>query len=251
MAQLNVRLDDNTRDSLDALARAKGTNASDLVRGLIEEALGLDSDRPYGSTAPRSLSAVQRRTLVLLHEALGLLTAEEDEEDDGYEAAHHRRMVEVLSRGYVTEYSDMFLSIETEMSERDAALVFDLLDMFTFLESTYERLTDEEKASLGKNAEHALSFRGFDYNDSQEGRMASFAKYVISTGRWENMSKHFDAANDGGNSHMPMLASYQRMLSVWKPMHKAKVAKFSGFDSYRFTFEELQEIVAAWPHPRS
>lgn len=80
--------------------------------------------------------------------------------------------------------------------------------------------------------------------------MASFAKYLISTGRWENMAKHFDASKDGGNSHMPTLASYQRMLNVWKPMHKAKVAKFSGFDSYKFSVEELQQIVAAWPYPK-
>lgn len=39
MAQLNVRLDDHTRDSFDALARARGLSASDLIRSLIDNAL--------------------------------------------------------------------------------------------------------------------------------------------------------------------------------------------------------------------
>jgi antitoxin component of RelBE/YafQ-DinJ toxin-antitoxin module len=40
MAQLNVRLDDQTRDSFDALARARGLSASELIRSLIDSALG-------------------------------------------------------------------------------------------------------------------------------------------------------------------------------------------------------------------
>lgn len=249
MAQLNVRLDDRSRDLLDALARARGFSTSDLIRSLIDKALGLDDPDRRADTSPRSLSAVERRGFALQHEILALLTAEDGEEEG--DSAYHRRMVEVLTNGYATEYPDMFLNIQPEMTERECTLVSDILEMFTVLEATFEKLTEDECAGLGEHADYALSFRGFDLNDSTESRLHSFASYLIRNRRWEPMAKHFDTSNDSGNSHMPMLASYQRMLSVWKPMRDQKAANWRGPDSFRLTTDELRKIVAEWPYSKS
>ena len=77
MAQLNVRLDDDTREAFDALARARGLSASDLARSLIATALGRDDpERGYGDTTPVSLSAVERRSFALQYEILARLRDE-------------------------------------------------------------------------------------------------------------------------------------------------------------------------------
>jgi uncharacterized protein len=250
MAQLNVRLDDYTRDEFDALARAKGTNASDLIRGLIDEALGRGTERERGDVTPRSLSAVQRRALALLHGILADLTNDPEQAEGGSEAEYHQRMVEVLERGYELEYSDLFISIQPEMSRRECTLVMDILDLFTTIGRTVDNLSEADLAEIGPHAKYALRFRGFDFNNSQEGRMASYAEFLIRTGRWENMAEYFDRAHDRGNSHSPTLASYERMLAVWRPMWKAKIAKFGAPTDYLFTAEELKDIYAAWPYPQ-
>ena len=63
------------------------------------------------------------------------------------------------------------------------------------------------------------------------------------------MAKYFHAEHERGNSHMPTLASYQRMLSVFKPLWQKKVKATGGPSNYRFSAEELQEIISAWPYP--
>jgi hypothetical protein len=40
------------------------------------------------------------------------------------------------------------------------------------------------------------------------------------------------------------------MLSVWKPLWEEKVKSFGGPSSYRFTVEELQQVLAARPYPK-
>jgi uncharacterized protein YfbU (UPF0304 family) len=251
MAQLNVRLDDQTRDSFDALARARGLSASDLIRSLIDSALGrTNGDRPTADAVPQSLSATERRALALQHEILARLTSEPDEDNGGWESEHHRHMIEVLSSGYTAEYPDMFQMIQPELTRRECSLVNDILDMFSTLEASMGRLTEEERASLGEHAEHGLTFRGFDFNNSQEARLASYARYLIKTERWESMAEHFDAQHESGNSHSPTLASYERMLSVWRPIWNRKIATHGGPSDYLFAPDELREILAAWPYPK-
>jgi uncharacterized protein len=251
VAQLNVRLDDDTRDSFDALARARGISASDLIRSLIDNAIGRDDPaRPYGDPTPQSLSAIERRTLAMQHDILAHLTADPDEDNGGWEAEYHRKMIDVLSSGYTSEYPDTFQMIQPEMTRREGSLVHDILDMFDTLERSVGRLSEEERASLGEDAEFALTFHGFDFNDSFEGRLASYAEYLIKTGRWESMAEHFDAKHEHGNSHFPALASYERMLSVWRPMWKEKIANRGGPSNYLFTPDELRQILAAWPYPK-
>lgn len=252
MAQLNVRLDDDTRDSFDALARARGLSASDLIRNLIDNALGREeSSRRHGDLVPPSLSAIERRAFILQHEILAHLTSESDEPNGGWDAEYHRGMVEVLNRGFTTEYDKMFQEVQPEMTRREASLAHDILDMFDNIQWSLSRLTEAERATLGENAENALTFSGFDFNDSQEGRLADFAQYVIKTGRWESMAIYFDDKHERGNSHFPALASYQRLLAVWQPMRQAMLRNYGGPNKYALGPDELRQIVEAWPYPRA
>ena len=252
MAQLNVRLDDHVRDSFDALARARGQSASDLLRSLIDSALGRDDpDRSQDDPAPLSLSTIDRQTLKLQHQALAHLTADPDEDDGGWDARHHRNMVEVLDHGWTAEYPRLFQVIQPEMPRRECSLVWDVLDMFDNLERSLTGVPDDQRNLLGEHADHALRFTGFDFNDELEGRLASYAQYLIRTGRWASMASHFGAEHEHGNSHAPRLASYERMLSVWRPIWQKKIDAYGGPTNYLCTADELRQIRSAWPYPRS
>jgi len=246
MAQLNIRIDDESRDHFDSLARARGLSTSDLLRELIWQALGRDDERPRDDTTPPSLSARHRRQLAMQHEILAILTAADERE-----SAYHRQMVEVLNSGFTSEYYKTFQMIEPEMTARECNLVHDILEMFTTVERSVAEMTDEERASIGDHSDYVLRFRGFDFNNSQEGKLASYADHVIKDGRWTNMAECFDDKHEHGNSHMPMLAAYQRMLSVWKPLWDKKIKSYGGPSNYRFTIDELRQILAAWPYPRN
>jgi uncharacterized protein YfbU (UPF0304 family) len=249
LAQLNIRLDDVTRDQFDALARARGLSTSDLMRELIGQALGRDDlDRPRGDITPPSLSAVDRRRLSMQHETLAILTA--GDEKGGWESEYHRQMVDVLNSGYTSEYYRTFQMIQAEMTDRESFLVHDILDMFTQLQWSLQHLGHEERARLGEDADWALTFGGFDFNDSQEGRLASYAHFLINDDKWTSLTKYFDSGHERGNSHMPRLASYQRMLSVFKPMWQKKLDGTGGPNNYHFNADELREVVAAWPYPK-
>jgi uncharacterized protein YfbU (UPF0304 family) len=166
---------------------------------------------------------VERRHLALQHEILAMLHS-----DDEYEAGHHRRLVEVLTKGYTGDYHRMFLGISPELSRRDCSLLWDLLDMFCVLKASLDRLDAAEKKALGEGAAGVrLSFQGFDFNDAYEGRLADYAQHLIDTDRWQDLAEHFDDEHERGNSHSPRLATYLRMLEAFQPIWSAKV-KDSG-----------------------
>lgn len=97
--------------------------------------------------------------------------------------------------------------------------------------------------SLGDHANAALRFRGFEFNNSHEVRLASYARHIIQGDGWPEMADRFDDKHDHGNSHMPTLAAYQRMVSVWKPLWNKKVMSYGSSDKCRFTVEELQQLL--------
>jgi uncharacterized protein YfbU (UPF0304 family) len=243
MATITLRLDDWTRDEVERLAQAQDTTISELLRSKINELLGKDVDMPRAD-APRSMSLTQRRTLALLHEMLALLKPDEDD------AAYHRRRIQVLESGFTAEYGDEYIAIGPELTPTDCSLVWDILDMFSVLESSVTRLSPDELAELGEDGEHALSFRGFDGNDARESRMLDYVKYLIDTRRWTNLAEHLSDAQEQGNSHMPVLATYQRMLRVFKPIWNSKLGRGAGREALDLSAAELRQVVDARRYPR-
>lgn len=175
--------------------------------------------------APRSMSLIQRRTLALLHEILALL---KDDEDN---SAYHHRRIQVLQNGFTAEYGNEFTAVGPELTPSDCSLVWDILGMFSVLESSVTRLSPDEVAELGEDGGHALSFRGFDGNDARESRMLDYVQHLIDTRRWTNLADHLRDAQERGNSHMPMLAAYLRMPRAFKPIWESKLGRGTGRDA--------------------
>ena len=239
MATVTLRVDDQTKDDLDALVRSRGTTITDLLRPLIDELTGRAIKRP--GDHPVHLSAVERRILSLQHQILGKLDPDLEE--------HHRLRSEALDAGYAAEYAEEFFAVEPGLTARDCELVQDILDMFSVLGPSVDKLDPADVASLGHDAVALLAFRGFDGNDSIEGRMLGYAKYLLATDRWTNLADYFDR-NDSGNSHWRNLPTYRRILEAYKPLIKAKT-EGRGFspEHYLLNADELAAVARAAIHP--
>ena len=216
MATITLRVEDQVKDDLEALARSRDITVTDLLRPLVEEAVGRPASESR-SVHPAHLTAIERRTMSLLHQVLDKL----DLEDENY----HRLRAQALDEGYTAEYGDEFLGMEPELPVRDCELVRDILDMFRVIRASVNRLGPSAVAGL----EHTglLEFAGFDANDPLEGRLLNYARHLLETDRWTDLANYFDDAHDGGNSHHQALPSYRRMLEAYEPLFKAK-AKAAG-----------------------
>ena len=232
MATIALRVEDDVRDQLIALAELHDLTLSDLIRESIDQLLGRDVPKRRG-VVPASLTAVQRRSLALQHRTLALLHPEE--------AEYHERRVVALERGYVAEYGDEFAGIEPEMPFPEAELLWDILDMFTMLEVSIDKLSKSDRAQLGKSSISWLTFGGFDLADDREGDLLIYARFLLSTGRWTNLGAYFDDAHERGHSHHRTLPGYLSLLEVYRPMKAARSGSLRPSD-YLLTKEGLVQL---------
>jgi uncharacterized protein YfbU (UPF0304 family) len=243
---ITLRINEDRRSELEALARGRGETVSDLIRAAIDDVvLGREADRSPIRTGPPSLTLVERSVLAAQHRLMAATKGVDD-----YEIEDHVKMAEILENGFSGEYDTVFLNLEPELSRTECRLLWDILDMFSVLESNFNRLDDEQKAKVGRHAEHALSFRGFDFNDALEARLGRYTKFLFRQDRWAEQVKVLE--HDGGNSHSPMLETYKRMLLAFSPIWSLRTSDHSrGRDRLFLDLEELKAVYGAWPHPRS
>jgi uncharacterized protein YfbU (UPF0304 family) len=238
---ITLRVDDQTKHDLDALARSRRSTVTDVLRPLIDEAIGRSSDRA-ADHHPVNLTLAERRILSLLHAIMGKLDPGSEED--------HRLRAEVLDAGYAAEYSNEFISVEPELTVRDCEFVWDILDMFLMVKTSIKALPSDTLAELPEHAESFLTFDGFDLNDTHEAKLLSYARYLLATGRWTDLATHFDDEHERGNSHSLRVSMYRRMLDVYKPLFKAKTEEWGrGPERYLLDVDELAAIAEAAIHP--
>ncbi|EGQ7815807.1 MULTISPECIES: YfbU family protein [Vibrio] len=128
-----------------------------------------------------------------------------------------------------------FESQETPLIVKE---VLDILDMWRFIERSYENLSDESKAYVASNAKpfgEEPKFSGFDGNNETD--------YMCTASFLVNDLDRFTEFKDRDfNSHCPSLDGYERMLSVYKPIVES--------NGYRLlTAEELTQVLLEQIHP--
>lgn len=249
MATITLRVDDPVRDQLQAMAEGRGISVSDLLRSLIDGLFDRDDrEEPRRRVVPESMTAVDRKQLALLHKILARLVEEKSEDERlGYDGdtAYQLDRAEVLEEGWTKEYDMEFYAMEPELTRRDCGLVMDLLDMFRVLKYSVEDVADQ----LSDDEVRTLTFRGFDLNDEFESRLLAYARWLVSDGeRWQEQADVFSEKNDRGNSHMPWLGRYQRMLEVYEPIWQAVVRR-GGRRRNLLTADELRQVATAAVHP--
>jgi hypothetical protein len=245
MATLTLRIDDEMRDQIEALARGRGGTVSDFVRLALDEVL-VREEGEGPKRNPESLTLQERKLLAMQHQILALLS-----DENGWERDYHSRCVDVLSNGFVGEYESLFRGLDQEISLKECELLWRILDMFRILEFSINRLPDDVKVELNERVGHSFSFAGFDFNDSRELRFARYAKFLVNDGRWKEQADALE--QEGGNSHMPMLEKYQRMLAVFEPIisKRGSDSALSFDDQLSLDVGNLYEIHAASSFRRS
>jgi hypothetical protein len=128
MPTITLRLDDATKEELEALARSRGQSLSDLIRSALDGLLMRNKDEDRLDITPRSLTAVERQQLALLHRILARVVGDDNDVDG--DKAYQLERAQVLEEGFVGEYSMEFCGISPELSARDSKFVVDVLDLF-------------------------------------------------------------------------------------------------------------------------
>lgn len=94
------------------------------------------------------------------------------------------------------------------------SLVANVLDMWSFIESSYKRLPEAEKTALAKRVPFYgkdVRFVGFDGNN--EGEEFGIARFLV-----DDMNRFSEFKGRELNSHSQTLDRYRRMLTAYAPM---------------------------------
>ncbi len=110
---------------------------------------------------------------------------------------------------------------EHEDSPTTVSEVGNILDMWSFIEEAYEKLSPSDKEILKKEATpfgENVKFRGFDGNNEAE-HMGVAYMFVDKMDRWSRF-KGCDL-----NSHHPTLRTYRLMLQTFKPLRETLIGR--------------------------
>jgi uncharacterized protein YfbU (UPF0304 family) len=147
---------------------------------------------------------LEKQYRLLLANQLKILEALYPKDADFY---RHSRIA--LEEGYEAHYSHLFEPFLAPMSDDECREVQDILEMYCQMKSAFERLG---KAKGVKKRD--VRFPGFDA--STEPSQLSYTRYLIDElGRYDELP---DKRNPAFESDVPMLATYRRMVAMWRQL---------------------------------
>ncbi|MFJ3320689.1 YfbU family protein [Curtobacterium sp. NPDC086286] len=241
---ITTRVPDDAYDRLESIAIEHGLKIGEHTREVLLASLdrsrALEEPSPSSqATVPERLTTVERHTLATLHRILARLVDGKLEDGD---RDYQLRRARILEEGWVGEYPNVFAGMISELPRRDSGLVMDILDMFRVLESSFDRLSPEQRDAMSEGMAGRVRFAGFDANDDYEGALLTYAEYLISIGKWSDLAYHLadEFPHDGGNSHGQMVPHYRRMLEVYTPIWRERVRS----RSFDLTADEIQRIAS-------
>lgn len=243
MAVLNVRIPDEIHDQLKVLADGQGVTLSEYVRDLmlaqVQPVHAGERARAGDQPAPESLSSIDRKTLSLLHRILAQVLPEDANDVDG-DRDYQLQRAEVLEEGFTGEYWWEMAGFRTELSTRDCDLVNEILQMFRIITFSIQHLKDEGQ-EVPSRVDTGLKFDGFDHNDPLEAHMAAYVRYQLrDPDSWAELRPQLQES-DNGNSHRPMLGTYQRMLATYRRILNDRGNRGSR-TLHLLTADELEQI---------
>jgi uncharacterized protein len=104
-------------------------------------------------------------------------------------------------------------------SPRDVEFVVNVLDMWTFIEGAFAKLSPEEQERVKTETDRSEpKFFGFDGNN--ESTLMGIAQFMV-----QDMGRFSKFKNREFNSHMPTRGSYARMYALFEPMRKTLVGR--------------------------
>lgn len=159
------------------------------------------------------LTDKERLFLANQHEILSFLDKDNSE--------YHSKLAEQLKCGHKWLYEQSFDSFDENLSDEDANLVLDILQVYEMMQDAYDALADKTGIS-----ESEVTFPGFDGNNETE-----FMGFVDAL---EKDNRYVDVIKKGHrNSHSQKVHRYESMINKWEEFGKP----------YSLTKDQLFEIL--------
>ena len=132
---------------------------------------------------------------------------------DDQNRSYYERKIEILKEGYEIHYDDeIWNELTDQLSEKDSRFVIDVLSMYRDINYSKSELNLTNDQIIKS---YSTYFRGFDYNDPKEIKLAFYAKFFI-----EKLDRFPELVEDkefeGFNSHQLMTNTYNNYLSNYK-----------------------------------
>jgi hypothetical protein len=229
MERFEMRMDEDILERIDRWrAEQDGMpSRSEATRRLVE--LGLT--RPVGETV--NFSDGERVLILMMRDLYKRLKVDEGDMDADF-------LAEVIYGGHFWapkwEMTALFHGEEDDPA--DVHFVAEVLDMWSLIERSYERLDDKEKARIETEAApfgKDVRLRGFDGNN--ESSLLGIANFFI-----KEMGRFEEFRGRDLNSHFPSVEMYKRMLVVFAPMEKMLVGRGLSAD-------QIIELMKARAYP--
>jgi uncharacterized protein YfbU (UPF0304 family) len=116
--------------------------------------------------------------------------------------------------------------------------VVDILDMWSFLESGFAKLSKKDKGRVEAEAEpfgKYVTFTGFDGNN--ESQYCNVARFLV-----DKLGRFSEFKGRELNAHMPTIDTYRRMLAVFEPIRETLIGR-------DLNASEIIEILKTKLHP--
>jgi len=228
--RFEMRFDQATLETVDAWRSQQGNfpSRAEAMRRLIE--IGLTSS----SSSSRDITISDGEKLILsmlsdVHKHLKV----KGENDTSF-------VMKAIYGGHYWglswEYSGLFHGHKD--SKQVVSEVVDVLDMWSLIESAYDKLSSKDKARVEKEAEPFgvhVRFRGFDGNNETE--YMGIARFLI-----DDLDRFSSFEGRDLNSHVPSVGTYRRMLRVFEPLRSNLIGRELGAT-------EIIELLNEMTHP--
>lgn len=116
---------------------------------------------------------------------------------------------EILINGFKYNYDGLVHCFMDDTPEEISQFVIDVLQMYSVLNNSYDKLKDDEKSQIDL---YDISFTGFDGNEETD-------YYVYAKFHLEKLDKFGELKESeyyAVNSHANTLNDYRKMVSLWK-----------------------------------
>ena len=146
---------------------------------------------------------------------------------------------EAISRGHYWALDWKYDMFHDQVdSPQVVSEVCDVLEMWSFIERGYAKLSEKDKERVESEAEpfgKYVAFEGFDGNNESDHR--SVALFLINDMRRFDRFKGRDL-----NSHCPSIDAHRRMLAIFKPMQETLVGG-------ELSASQIIDLLKAITHP--
>lgn len=143
------------------------------------------------------------------------------------EASGYTRWAEALEHGFELHFDDAFVHISDTFPRERCKWVLDVLDMHRMMWYAWQ-----DSGSDSEISKSDVLFWGFDGNNESE-YLCYVNFYMSEDNVYEELKENRPSSSTRFNSHMPTLATYERMLKAWK----------KSDNPYDLTKSDLKRIV--------